>query len=31
MIKEIINRENVENLLADLIKIPSPFFREDEV
>lgn len=31
MLADIINREQVENLLSDLIKIPSPFFREDEV
>lgn len=31
MIADTINRENVEKLLSDLIKIPSPFFREDEV
>jgi len=31
MIADTINRKNVEKLLSDLIKIPSPFFREDEV
>ncbi len=30
-VENFINRERVEKLLADLIKIPSPFFREDEV
>ena len=30
-ITKYINRERVEDLLSDLIKIPSPFFREDEI
>ncbi|MFW5855975.1 MAG: M20 family metallopeptidase [Bacillota bacterium] len=30
-IEKYINRSKVEKLLTDLIKIPSPFFREDEV
>ncbi|ADO77678.1 M20 family metallopeptidase [Halanaerobium praevalens] len=30
-ISKYINRKQVEVLLADLIKIPSPFFREDEI
>jgi len=30
-VKDFINRERVEELLTDLVKIPSPFFREDEV
>jgi succinyl-diaminopimelate desuccinylase len=30
-IEEYINRDRVESLLSDLIKIPSPFFREEEV
>ncbi|MFW6026503.1 MAG: M20/M25/M40 family metallo-hydrolase, partial [Candidatus Woesearchaeota archaeon] len=30
-VENFINRKRVEKLLANLIKIPSPFFREDEV
>lgn len=30
-IKDYINRDRVEELLTNLVKIPSPFFREDEI